>query len=130
MEPGASMKQPTTPNVQPAIDTVIENLKPYGIHSTKKQQTDSLVLDVCVIDMQPLSIVEDRGFKALICAPDPRYKMVSRKTLRETLLPKLYKQKKMELMIELATAELGLGEWNLKVNHLQPPLAGRVVYFD
>ena len=53
-EPGAAIERPV-PTVQPAIDTIIENMKPYGLHSSRKQLLDRLILDLCVIDMQPLS---------------------------------------------------------------------------
>ena len=98
-------KETSIPTVQPAIDTVIENLKPYGPHSSKKQLIDRLILDLCVLDMQPLSVVENRGFKALLYALDPRYKIVSRKTLAEVLLPKVYLEKKMSLIQDMRNIE-------------------------
>jgi hypothetical protein len=41
-------------------------------------------------DLQPYSVVEDAGFRAVIAAAEPRYVMPSRKTFSEDVIPKLY----------------------------------------
>ncbi len=41
-------------------------------------------------DIQPMSNVEDKGFKALLHGMDRRYVLPSRTTLRDTLLPSLF----------------------------------------
>jgi hypothetical protein len=44
------------------------------------------------IDMQPTSIVEDRGFQKFVSSLDPRYHPPSRKTIAHTLLPQKYEE--------------------------------------
>ena len=45
-----------------------------------------------VVDMQPTSIVEDRGFQKFVSSLDARYRPPSRKTIVGTLLPQKYKE--------------------------------------
>ncbi|MBN3283372.1 ZBED4 protein, partial [Polyodon spathula] len=44
-----------------------------------------------VMDLQPISIVEDRGFNAFVKTLDPRYKIPSRKCLMEGTIADMYK---------------------------------------
>ena len=46
---------------------------------------------ICV-DLQPLSYIEDEGFKMLMKASEPRYVIPSRATFRNELIPKLYNE--------------------------------------
>lgn len=43
-------------------------------------------------DLQPFSIVEDKGFKEFIQALNPAYELPSRKTISKTFLPALYEE--------------------------------------
>ncbi len=61
---------------------------PYKPTSLKKQKLDELVLDLITEDIQPLSVVENRAFRRLLHELDPKYEIVSRKTLTNKLLPK------------------------------------------
>lgn len=51
---------------------------------------DKAVVEMIVKDYQPLSIVEDSGFRNLIRKLNPSYTLPSRKTLSEKLLPTYY----------------------------------------
>lgn len=48
--------------------------------------------EMIVKDLQPLSIVEDVGFRNFVKTLEPRYKIPSRKTLMEGKLPALYEE--------------------------------------
>ncbi|KAI2645091.1 Zinc finger BED domain-containing protein 4 [Labeo rohita] len=61
-----------------------ESLKALGI--TQK------VLEFIVLDAQPMSVVEDQGFRCLLEYLEPRYSLPSRKYFSETALPELYKK--------------------------------------
>ena len=52
-------------------------------------------------DLQPLSVVEDEGFRDFVKNLDPRFQIPTRKTLRNNLLPKLYEDVKGELKTQL-----------------------------
>ena len=114
-----STKTTPTPTRQPSISDAIEQLKPYGIHSGRKQELDRLVLDMCIYDMQPLSVVENHGFRALLYSLDPRYKIISRNTLTKILLPKVYNQKKASLIEQLQEVDdiaITTDQWTSRAN--------------
>ena len=68
---------------------------------SRKMELDEALLEMVVVDAQPLSIVENAGFKAFVNLLDPTYIIPGRKTLKAML------QKKYEDTKEKAVAELG-----------------------
>ena len=48
-------------------------------------------------DMRPISIVDGMGFKSLMKEAVPGYKLPARKTLRNTIIPKMVKEAKTKL---------------------------------
>ncbi|XP_037962432.1 E3 SUMO-protein ligase ZBED1 [Plutella xylostella] len=58
-----------------------------------------------VLDYQPLSIVEDVGFKILVNKLNKKYTLPSRRTLSEKLLPRYYMRIKQELQNSLHQVE-------------------------
>lgn len=55
-----------------------------------------------VCDLQPASIVDDRGFREFI---DPKYTPPSRRTIMQDHLPKMYLSKRAELEEQLKSIE-------------------------
>ena len=55
-------------------------------------------------DMQPASIVEDKGFQKFVAALDSRYELPSRRTIMQSLLPDKYEETKKMVMSNLAAA--------------------------
>jgi hypothetical protein len=51
--------------------------------------TEKIALMICK-DLQPYSIVEDAGFRAVLMAAEPRYVMPSRKTFSDEVIPKMH----------------------------------------
>ena len=51
-----------------------------------------------VTDLQPISLVEDTGFRKLLAVLDPKYTPPSRCTIMREHLPRLYERKRKELM--------------------------------
>lgn len=62
----------------------------YKNESTKKQELDQLVLRMIVKDLQPLSVVENDGFRKLVHGLNPKYELPSRRVVARTLYPSLY----------------------------------------
>ena len=58
-------------------------------HPRAKHITEQLARMIC-IDMQPYRIVEDVGFRMYSHALEPKYKLPTRKSLSNDLIPKLY----------------------------------------
>lgn len=78
------------------------------------------VMEMISKDMQPVSIVEDRGFQALMNAADPLFVIPSRRTVMRDLLPQMYAtvavdvKKNLQLANEIAlTTDL----WTSRANH-------------
>ncbi|KAJ8933556.1 hypothetical protein NQ314_013930 [Rhamnusium bicolor] len=69
----------------------------------RKKKIDKLVIEMICKDFQPISVVEDIGFKNLIKELEPRYNLSSRRTIGRTLLPDAYSQIKTKLMDILKT---------------------------
>ena len=53
-------------------------------------------------DLQPLSVVENRGFRALVKTLDRRVKMPSRSSISSTHLPVMYEKVRAQLLKDLA----------------------------
>ncbi|XP_023224555.1 zinc finger BED domain-containing protein 4-like [Centruroides sculpturatus] len=53
---------------------------------------DKKLLNLFIIDLQPFSIVEGRGFAQFIKALDPNYELPKKKVITQTIIPTLYKQ--------------------------------------
>jgi zinc finger BED domain-containing protein 1 (E3 SUMO-protein ligase ZBED1) len=53
-------------------------------------QFNKAVIEMITEDMQPLAIVENRGFRKLINLLDSRYKLPSHKLIGTMLIPNLY----------------------------------------
>ena len=98
---------PASTSTQPTLIEAITRAQPYKNDSIKKKELDDLVVRMIVEDLQPLSVVEDKGFKKLVNGLNPRYDLPSRREIGRTLLPSIYNRE-----IERARQELD------KVKHI------------
>ena len=81
------------PNFQPQQQTlhaIVARNDGYKEGGAKKTILDDHLVDLITIDMQPLSIVDDMGFRKFVHALDPRYILPSRRDLTRRLLPAKY----------------------------------------
>ncbi|XP_076844397.1 zinc finger BED domain-containing protein 4-like [Brachyhypopomus gauderio] len=69
--------------------------------NVKAKEITEKVLNFIVLDDQPLSVVENEGFRSLIEYLQPRYSLPSRRYLSETALPELYNQVSTKLADKL-----------------------------
>jgi hypothetical protein len=60
-------------------------------HPKQKLITDKITRMICR-DIQPFSVLEDKGFRDVIKTAEPRYVMPSRKTFTNELIPQLYSE--------------------------------------
>ena len=67
--------------------TYFQFAAPYPSTSSKTAQLNRLVVRMIAKDLQPMSVVEDEGFRELIKGLDPRFTLPSRSLIREKLLP-------------------------------------------
>jgi len=77
--------------------------KPASVSRTKKNNL--MLMKMVVRDMQPFSIVEDRGFREYVAHLDPSCQLPSRRTLTRELLPRLYDDVKEDVQTVLSGVE-------------------------
>ncbi|KAK3892777.1 hypothetical protein Pcinc_003365 [Petrolisthes cinctipes] len=104
------------PFIQPTLRDVISKREVYKEGGHKKKQLDDLVVKMIVKDLQPLSVVEDEGFRELVTALDSRYTLPSRRELVRTHLPRLYQQKRQRSHEELGSASYIALTTDIKAN--------------
>ena len=86
----SSTPSSSTSTAQPTISQSLNKQKPLAGSTPRAQSlTDSILYMICV-DLQPLSIVEDIGFRRLMSTSEKRYVIPCRKTFRTKLIPELY----------------------------------------
>ena len=102
--PAPEAERPKT-LMQQSVKTCIEKKMAYSVGSPRKHALDNLIAQFVVLDMQPFSVVEDRGFQTLMNAMDPRYSLPSRRELTRTLIPNFYREEFANLKEELNDAE-------------------------
>ena len=91
--------------VQPTMQQTLERHKLYDVASPRKQAIDEAVIEMIVRDMQPFSVVEDKGFRNLVKTLDPRYQLPSRKTITTVSLPQLYLKERTRVSKVLKEAD-------------------------
>ncbi len=74
----------------------------FSESSLRRAQIDKALLNMIVVDLLPVSIVEDRGFRQFMKVIDHKYSPPSRRTIMHESLPRLYESKKRELLDKLA----------------------------
>ncbi len=87
------------------IWNTLQNMIPMRQNSVESRRIDLKLLLMIARDYQPFSIVENKGFLEFVKELNPRYKMISRKTLTDNLLPKCVAVVTEELRIMLEKAK-------------------------
>ena len=76
--------------------------------SLRQAATDIALVNMLMQDLQPASIVVDKGFNEFIKVIDPKYIPPTHQTIMQVKLPKLYESKYHELKEELKNAKFCL----------------------
>ncbi|XP_072400765.1 E3 SUMO-protein ligase ZBED1-like [Diabrotica undecimpunctata] len=76
---------------------VLSAYAPKRISMTQQKKLDQLLLNLIIKDFQPFSIVEDNGFKDFILTLNPAYKLPTRKTLSNVLLPAVFEEVRLKV---------------------------------
>lgn len=72
----------------------------YGV-----DQFNRTIIEMIAEDMQPFSIVENRGFQKLVKFLDSRYTLPSRRTIERTLIPNIYNDTKLKVFESVSKAK-------------------------
>ena len=78
------------PSNQPTLASFTASKAMLSSSSPRSAALTECIMDMICIDLQPLSITEDYGFKKFINKAEPRYVLPSRTTIRKKLIPNLY----------------------------------------
>ncbi len=96
---------PAKKTKQVSIKLALERSQLYGKESSRRKKIDEAVVRMLATDLQPASIVEDKGFLNFLHVIDPKYQPPSRRTIMRSLLPDHYEKTKQELKAKLAEAK-------------------------
>ena len=88
-----------------SLQELHESLQPYPSDGPRMTAINKLLVSFIVQDLQPLSVVENRGFRALIRGLDRRVVLPCRSTIANSLLPKFYEEVKSDLKKKLASVK-------------------------
>ena len=75
---------------QQTLETAFQRREKFPKDSPKATKITDKIVEFIVLDDQPLSVVENVGFRRLMEHLEPRYSLPGRKYISETALPKLY----------------------------------------
>lgn len=80
------------PLTQLPVTETLQQQQPYSKTSKKPKEISAKIMEFICLDHQPLSIVEDEGFKRHMSYLDPRYILPGRKYFTDVCLPQLYQE--------------------------------------
>jgi len=86
---------------QLSLESSVARTSAYPHSSPKWKETTDAVLTMIAQDMQPISVVENEGFRRLLHVMDPRYQLPSCSTITRVLLPQKYEVVKSIVKAEL-----------------------------
>lgn len=78
---------------QQSISTYV----PRKISLSLQKRLDQLLLGLIIKDFQPFSLVEDKGFREFVTTLNSGYKLPTRKTLSNVLLPAVYEEIRLKV---------------------------------
>ncbi|XP_046332731.2 E3 SUMO-protein ligase ZBED1-like [Haliotis rufescens] len=90
---------------QPTISHVFTSSKMYPNNSHQAQLLNEKVARFIIKGLRPYSVVDSPEFRDLIQCLDPRYKLPSRTTFAERIIPDMYKDAKQRVAEKLSEAE-------------------------
>ena len=75
--------------------------KPYSFESSQAKKLHKKVAEFIVEEMLPLSTVEKESFRDLVEALDPQYRVLSRTSLKDKVIPEMYEETRQKLLKNL-----------------------------
>ncbi|KAK3887901.1 hypothetical protein Pcinc_008051 [Petrolisthes cinctipes] len=87
--------------LQQTLHDVMAKKDGYKEGGFKKKNLDDLLTNMITTDLQPMSIVEDRGFRKFVHGLDPRYILPSRRDLTRKHIPNKYHEVVQQVKNEL-----------------------------
>ena len=75
-------------SIQPTLQATIDKSQKYTANCQRQKRLDEALVEMVAIDMQPSTLVEDKGFNKFVSLLDPKYQLPSRRNLMRKLLVK------------------------------------------
>ena len=87
--------------VQPSISKAFGATKKYPKGSNHQVMLERKLVEFLVADLRPLSTLDSPSLRKLLAALDPKFNIPDRKTIGNTVLPKMYEETKREVKAQL-----------------------------
>lgn len=85
------VKPTSTPSLsQPTVSESLKRREPYSRDSKRWKDITFKIMEFICLGEQPLSVVEEKGFRNMLTCLDSRYNALGRKYLTDVCLPQLY----------------------------------------
>ncbi|KAK6196084.1 hypothetical protein SNE40_001379 [Patella caerulea] len=97
----SNSKQAKKPHQIRISEMVDGKVTPWSKADARTQRANSKLLEMIAIDLQPLSVVEDVGFRRYSATLEPRYKIPSKQEISRQMIPALYDKLKSQIKDEL-----------------------------
>ena len=91
----------STSSRQITLPETISQSRKYPKNSLRCKQLDDALLYMITTDLQPISIVEDKGFQKFTTLLDSHYEPPSRRTITRSMLPTKYEETKKRVQQKL-----------------------------
>ncbi|KAF0022864.1 hypothetical protein F2P81_024845 [Scophthalmus maximus] len=115
--------------IQSSIQQSFAKGNPYNRKSLRWIEITRAITVYLCKDMGPFQTVERRGFKAMIRAIDPRYKVPSRKYFTETEMPKLYAELREKVEKELCDLKYFATTMDLWSSRTMEPFLSLTIHY-
>jgi len=86
---------------QPTLQHCLEQTKPYGFNSKEQRRMSAAVTNFIVRDVMPIYTVEKNGFRAMIGALNPRYRLPHKDYFSRIAIPELYEKTRKQLLVKI-----------------------------
>ena len=72
-------------SIQPTLQATIDKSQKYTANCQRQKRLDEALVEMVAIDMQPSTLVEDKGLNKFVSLLDPKYQLPSRRNLMQKL---------------------------------------------
>lgn len=102
----SSVASSTTESRQLTLQQFSQSVQPFSTDHPKQQPMTKKIAKMICCDLQPLSVVENTGFRELLRVAEPRYVIPSRKAITDEIIPQLYEETRKQIKRELSSSSI------------------------
>ncbi|XP_054280480.1 zinc finger BED domain-containing protein 4-like [Macrosteles quadrilineatus] len=90
---------------QITLPTMADRMQKFKTTDSRALHINKLVAEMICLDIQPLSVVENKGFRRLLNYLEPRYTIPTRKTFTNKILVEMYEETMKKVQAEMMEVE-------------------------